>query len=290
VLPAFDVVLWIANNLTDASQLKSDANTGDGLKIAGSTPGQNKDDGIGVLMSMDKDEATRRREREDEAEAKRQQNIMPSWHLKSTISGDLTALGIAESARNADGAGVNVPSSNEDILRSLGSARAQPQQPQQLIQIVEDVKPVISQTQQEQDFYDQYYASLAASSQQTPVLDHSGSDFGEEEEDVKPSIEYLNSLNEYRKRSRSTDDVGIPVSSSGKKVARMDLNIPPPVPHSSVPEETQVEMDPQSFGNDPLVYVNGESMLFSQVVEEHHELMTPEEYVAYFEVFQSQNS
>lgn len=34
-----------------------------------------------------------------------------------------------------------------------------------------------------------------------------GSEFGEEE-DVKPSIEYLDSLNEYRKRSRSVEDVG----------------------------------------------------------------------------------
>lgn len=68
--------------------------------------------------------------------------------------------------------------------------------------------------------YDQYYASLAASSQPTPVLETGGSDFGEDEEDVKPSIEYLNSLNEYRKRSRSTEDVGLPSSNSGKKVAK----------------------------------------------------------------------
>jgi len=68
----------------------------------------------------------------------------------------------------------------------------------------------------------------------------------------------------------------------------MDLSIPPPVHHSSVPEEP-VEMKSQSFSSDPVVYVNGKSMLFSRVGEEHHELMTPEEYTAYFEVFQSQN-
>lgn len=34
------------------------------------------------------------------------------------------------------------------------------------------------------------------------------SEFGEEEEDVKPSVEYLNSLGDYRKRSRSAEDVG----------------------------------------------------------------------------------
>lgn len=31
----------------------------------------------------------------------RQQNQMPQWHLKSTISGDLTALGIQQAAREA---------------------------------------------------------------------------------------------------------------------------------------------------------------------------------------------
>jgi len=283
VLPAFDAVVWIRDNLTDTSQLKSESNTGDGLKIAGSTPGQNKDDGIGVLMSLDKDEATRRQERAAEAEAKRQQNVMPSWHLKSTISGDLTALGIAESARN-DGPGMNGSSSNEDILRSLGSARAQPEQPRQPIQVQDDIKPAIDRSQQEQDFYDQYYASLEASNQQTPVMDPSGSDFGEEEEDVKPSIEYLNSLNEYRKRSRSADDVGVSTSSSGKKVAKVDLG-QPPAPVSGVP----IEIEMVSPGDDPLVSVNGEMMKFSLVTEEHQELMTADEYTAYFDVYQAQN-
>lgn len=35
--------------------------------------------------------------------------------------------------------------------------------------------------------------------------------------------------------------------------------------------------------------VNGDPMQFSQVSEEQTELMTPEEYTAYFEVFQSQS-
>jgi transcription initiation factor TFIIE subunit alpha len=100
---------------------------------------------------MDKDEATQRQERQEEAEAKRQQNLMPAWHLKSTISGDLTALGIAESARTVDAAAANGPSSNEDILRSLGSARTLQRQPEQRIEVQEDIKPVISQAQQEHD-------------------------------------------------------------------------------------------------------------------------------------------
>lgn len=99
--------------------------------------------------------------------------------------------------------------------------------------------------------YDQYYASLAASSQQTPVLEHGGSDFGEEEEDVKPSIEYLNSLNEYRKRARSTDDVGLPNTT---KAARMDLSVPPQTAPISIQEDTHMEVETLHVGEDPVVY------------------------------------
>ena len=68
--------------------------------MAGSTGERRQEDGIGIVLTTDKDEETVRRERDEEAAAKRQQNIMPAWHLKSTISGDLTALGIKENAQN----------------------------------------------------------------------------------------------------------------------------------------------------------------------------------------------
>ena len=142
---------WIKQHIQETAQQRSgEATTGDGLKIAGSTPGQHKEDGIAIEMATDKDEATRRRERQEAAEAKRQQNILPSWHLKSTISGDLTALGIAESARTAEVAGVTTPSSNEDILRSLGAKSLQRSTEQSYLEVKqEDVKPVISQQQRE---------------------------------------------------------------------------------------------------------------------------------------------
>jgi transcription initiation factor TFIIE subunit alpha len=72
--------------------------------------------------------------------------------------------------------------------------------------------------------YDQYYASLAASSaatstQPTPTAtgvpsSSNSPDFpnshlnDDDEEDRKPNVEYLDSLNAYRKRSRSQEDVG----------------------------------------------------------------------------------
>ena len=89
---------------------------------------------------MDKDEATRRQERDAEAAAKRQQNLLPAWHLKSTISGDLTALGIQENARMI-AAQPTLPSVDESLtgLGTVGPSR----QPQ-VAQPAEDIKPEIN--------------------------------------------------------------------------------------------------------------------------------------------------
>lgn len=171
------------------------------------------------MLSVDKDEATRREERDREAAAKRQQNLMPSWHLKSTITGDLTALGVKENARTEDTS--RLPSSNDSILKGLGivGSAAPPPQTNGI-----DIKPVAPTPQtQEADCklrattcpllteryadYDQYYATLAASTGPTPAVPTPRDDFADEEEDVKPSLEYLDSLNEHNKRSRSFDDV-----------------------------------------------------------------------------------
>jgi transcription initiation factor TFIIE subunit alpha len=185
-------------------------------------------------MSMDKDEATRRQERDAEAEAKRQQNALPEWIRKSTVSGHLTASGVAESARAGNAAGSS--SSNDEILRGLGTVG--PARVEEIkLSIVEDVKPVMDKDQigawpssstihREIERsalvdYDRYYASLAASTNGTPsgLGIPGGDDFGasDDEEDRKPSIEYLNSLNDYRKRSRSREDIGTPKS----KIARL---------------------------------------------------------------------
>ena len=73
------------------------------------------------MMAMDKDEMTQRLEREAQAEIKRQQNAMPAWHLKSTITGELTALGIKENAREVSStANGNAQTPNDDILKGLG--------------------------------------------------------------------------------------------------------------------------------------------------------------------------
>ncbi|RPD63162.1 hypothetical protein L226DRAFT_528029 [Lentinus tigrinus ALCF2SS1-7] len=275
VLPAFDVTVWVRHHL-EAERQKAAAREG-GLKIAGASGEGRQGDAIGVVMSVDKDEETARAERDKEAAQKRQQNALPKWHLTSTISGDLTALGIKENARaQADAAAEanRLPSSNDAILKGLSVASMSPP-----VANGEDAKPGVAENS-EADYYDQYYASLAASSQPTPSL----GEFAAEEEDVKPDVDYLDSLNEYRKRSRSRDDVG--TGGSTPKMARTEEHMV--IQEDAAVPEAEVHANgvngDASAEDDPVVYVNGKPVPFSQITEEHQEAMTPEEYTAYFEV------
>ncbi|KAF8627334.1 hypothetical protein AX15_004407 [Amanita polypyramis BW_CC] len=293
VLPAFDVAAWVKNNFGDTERQKA-AQPGSDLKIAGSDSNKTEE-GISVMITMDKDETTRKMERDAEAEAKRQQNVMPSWHLKSTITGDLTALGVKEHARLENNRPAS--SSNDDILRGLGvvGGKAVEQPP---ITVVEEAKPIINR---EADYYDQYYASLAASAnvsaQATPSASApASSDYGDvnfDEEEQKPSVEYLDSLNDYRKRSRSREDEGI----KRMKLPKLgDEHVnglsPESVQLNGSVEEPRMdeEVSPAPPLNDPFVYVNGAAVPFSEITEEHHELMTPDEYTAYFDILQERTA
>ena len=152
---SFDVAAWIKNNTLESDKNKTSA-SGPGLKIAGADGARKEDEGIGVMMAMDKDEMTQRQERDALAEIKRQQNAMPAWHLKSTITGELTALGIKENAREASSmVNGNEQMSNDNILKGLGvigggtSSRSAGGQSSSRIAVTpatpqEDVKPIIN--------------------------------------------------------------------------------------------------------------------------------------------------
>ncbi|ETW77930.1 hypothetical protein HETIRDRAFT_126621 [Heterobasidion irregulare TC 32-1] len=317
VLPAFDVVQFISKNLaSDAASQKGSGEPGRGLKVAGSYGEKRKDEGVGIVISTDKDEETVRRERDAEAAAKRQQNAMPSWHLKSTITGDLTALGVKENALQVgsavNGALVNGHEANgfDESLKGLGrvggSLNLSAIQPS-VDMAVEDVKPDVKQIH-EVDYYDHYYASLAnsaaPSAQNTPSADFAFTtdDF---DEDRKPDVDYLDSLNEYRKRSRSREDEG----DAERKIAKtangvngvvngvnghsgVNGSAMEPEGVSRIGDEEAIEDDPIMLGGClcPLLFFNGEPIAFSHVTEEHQELMTPEEYTAYFDVYQARAS
>lgn len=92
-------------------------------------------------MSLDTSEAERAAERERLSAARRAQNAMPEWHKKSTISGAMTAVGLAEEeARSAQVRPSDVvKSSSDDLLKGLGVVGA----PVPTLEVPqdEDVKP-----------------------------------------------------------------------------------------------------------------------------------------------------
>ncbi|KAI9569973.1 TFIIE alpha subunit-domain-containing protein, partial [Boletus coccyginus] len=270
VLPALDVPSWIKNNVVDSEKQKTGQSSS--LKIAGSSGSARQDEGVGIIMSMDKDEATRRQERDAEAAAKRQQNLLPAWHLKSTISGDLTALGIQENARTV-AVQPALPSGDELLkgLGTIGSSRLP-----QVAQPTEDTKPEINT---EADYYEQYYASLAASNAASTQATPSGpgSEDLEEEEEPKHTIQQLETFNGYRKRSRSHENEG----AAAKKLAKAEPE------HADIIGVDRSKAETSRGDDTPLVSVNGVQKPFSEVTEEDQELMTPDEYTAYFEVYQA---
>jgi len=315
LLPAFDVAIWVKNNISESDKQRQAQ--GGGLKIAGAD-GKREEEGISVLMSVDKDEATRRRERDAEAEAKRQQNIMPAWHLKSTISGELTALGVAATTPHTNGAtsnaailsslGSSKQSSNADILSGLGKVRPPPKVVKEEVTVVPEKKPVVTQ---DAAFFEQYYASLEAANQarsttQTPMMDTLGSDF--EEEDRKPILTYLDSPNPSGKRSRSREDdgertskamrstAGTPTFSRATSGFASAVDTPSPLPDVGIfrsDGEGDIEVMEAVDGlsaEDPVVFVGGFQMPFSQVTQEiADERMTPEEYTAWYELCLAQS-
>lgn len=158
-------------------------------------------------------------------------------------------------------------------------------------------------------------ASAAPSAQDTPGLPDVGSEFGEEE-DVKPSVEYLDSLNDYRKRSRSVEDVGegsgstkMPRTANGTPETNGTPAVATIIADVEMHSEVVVEVVATSGAGDPMVngasfrprfdrlyhsltdvplLVNGSPIPLSQITEEHQELMTPEEYTTYYEILSAQ--
>jgi len=306
ILPAFDVEKYVRENFTEVDKETED----DGLKIAGGRHAL--DEGIGIVIQTDKDEATKKEEREREAEAKRQQNQMPSWHLKSTISGDLTALGIQQQAREAarlqsqahilDSLTPTTPKTIDGLPSPADHQQQIPQPglaglpPNGMV----DVKPVIDT---KSDYYDQYYAQLEAG----PSQDRSRSgSVGSFDEDIKPSIQELEratsnaagGMTRSLKRSRSETPLeeGGGDGERGSKFLRASVDPLSRSGSASYPPTTGVNTPDNAENNggaaavgmedDPLVSVNGIQMRYSAVTEDHHELMTPDEYTAYFEVYQ----
>lgn len=61
--------------------------------------------------------------------------------------------------------------------------------------------------------------AMGSSVTNSPIFNSQLNDDDDDDEDRKPNVEFLDSLNAYRKRSRSTEDIGQPLK---VKVTRLD--------------------------------------------------------------------
>ncbi|EIM22652.1 hypothetical protein WALSEDRAFT_59870 [Wallemia mellicola CBS 633.66] len=94
-LPPFDIADWIGKNVKAITQpIKELEGEDDGLAVAGagSSSGNNKSQ-VKVQIVADEHDAEQKKKLEQEAEERRTKNALPEWVLRSTISGEITAIG-----------------------------------------------------------------------------------------------------------------------------------------------------------------------------------------------------
>ncbi|TIA86457.1 hypothetical protein E3P99_03666 [Wallemia hederae] len=94
-LPPFDIADWINKNVKAITQpIKELEGEDDGLAVAGagSTGGSNKSQ-VKVQIVADEHDHEQKKKMEEEAEERRTKNALPEWVLRSTISGEITAIG-----------------------------------------------------------------------------------------------------------------------------------------------------------------------------------------------------
>jgi len=153
-IPQLNVQQWLAEHAI--ARLETD---GDGLAIAGEGS-TSQSSNVQIELSLDQDDAQVKKAREQVADAQRQHNALPEWHLRSTISGDLTSLGAATTRSSTNSAAA---------VHTNGSADRKPEQAELYASDL-----------------DRYYASLntstSESANRTPETDgdeEDGDDFEE---------------------------------------------------------------------------------------------------------------
>ncbi|TIB39898.1 hypothetical protein E3P86_00916 [Wallemia ichthyophaga] len=94
-LPPFDIADWISKNVKAITQpIKELEGEDDGLAVAGSgSNAANNKSQVRVQIVADEHDDEQKKKMEREEEERRTKNALPEWVLRSTISGEITAVG-----------------------------------------------------------------------------------------------------------------------------------------------------------------------------------------------------
>ncbi|CDZ97858.1 Transcription initiation factor IIE, alpha subunit [Phaffia rhodozyma] len=228
------------------------------------------DSNVQVQIQADGDEDRLAKQREQMAAQQRSQNSLPAWHLYSTVSGQQTALGIAYAAER------------EKLLAGLASTLDDSQ-------VAEE-----KHTTALEDYYQKLHSGA------TPTLTNGETNSAESEPTYQDSAE-TSSKRRQEARSSSLD----PDEESAQKrirteyesIVNNELSVGGGEGEGEGEEglaaseqATEREGSGQVDLDERLVTVDGVAKPFGQVTEEDQELMTPDEYTAYFEIWQLINS
>ncbi|KAG8889855.1 hypothetical protein FRB98_002208 [Tulasnella sp. 332] len=296
IMAKVDIVDWIKKHPTITTPANGETKQEEGLAVAGVKSITQKQVYEVVLTADDTEERAAKKAREKEASKRKVQNAMPSWHTRSTVTGDLTSFGLqnadAEAAASSD-------------MYTAGES-----------------KPVVDR-EVEKASIEEYYAKLEAESHAASPMDTDntynsdplrpsgssqsstltvpiaslGVDRTYSSSSLKRKVEFEPDVEDgprSAKQSRSTsyqssppsDMAPTPLLHSDSKGTNGSSNTSPGSSTTGWRDKgggaggANEKADP----SDPMVFVNGVPMPASQVTDEHHELMTPEEYEKFVEL------
>ncbi|CAO3611348.1 unnamed protein product [Cunninghamella echinulata] len=200
-----------------------------------------------IIVDLQMDNEAARRAKQLEAEEKRQQNALPIWHQRSTVSDVLLDSGEQASTLTAD--------EEEDHFEEM------------------DNTEVDTDTQ---DYYAKYYASLSEAQPLDDDLPTDQDQLQYEEFEEEDEFETVNP-DESLKREYSQDDEDDIEDESNK---RAKLNVEEEEIDGA---DEFIDGDEEI----PLVSVNGKMVPLNEVMEDDQRNMTTEEYKAYYEAWQN---
>ncbi|KAM0787703.1 hypothetical protein ACM66B_003763 [Microbotryomycetes sp. NB124-2] len=286
-LPKFDVEAWLQANGPQGSQTVSKS-------ADGSVQAQPQ---FSIQLQGDEDEAAEKQRREQEAEAKRQQNQLPSWIAQSTITGEQANT---EQRRPSDKLDAP-PREDKPIAGSNGTAANE----------VNGAETAASPSKDVGDDLDAFFASMqaenavdsgAGSTIDSPaVMTDDVSGVGQDSAVASPALDFKRQASSApsadgdssaRPTKRTREDSEFASRNGDADIAadkrlRVDDGADAAAGAAAEEDDEDDEFEEvDDLDSNPMIPVGDKLVPFRDIDEAMQAAMTPEEYTAYWDVFQ----
>jgi len=256
VMPKVDIQDWIRRHPIITGTADGEVKQEDGLAIAGAKPGVTQKQEYQVVLTVDDaEEKAAKAAREREASKRKVQNIMPSWHTQSTVTGELTSFGIK----------------NATIAGSFGDMDTQEEE--------KDVKPNLDHEKVKQSVL-AYYAKRNEEEKAAEAANGGRPPDG----GIRSVLDRTFSTSSL-KRKLEEADADDPRSLKHSRTVSYQSSLSEPKSKSSPGLSEFPGLSEAALAKgEPTVMVCGLPVLLSKVTEADHEKMTLDEYSIYAEL------